>query len=36
MKHEICFIIGQIGCDDYEDMIRECMENEEEAEIVRH
>ncbi len=36
LKHEVCFILGQIGCDEYEHLIRECIENDEEAEIVRH
>lgn len=36
LKHEICFIIGQIGCENYEHLIRECIENDEEEDIVRH
>ena len=36
LKHEVCFILGQIGCDNYEHLVRECIENEEEEAIVRH
>jgi deoxyhypusine monooxygenase len=36
LKHEVCFVLGQIGCEGYEHLIRECIENEEEEDIVRH
>ena len=36
LKHEICFILGQIGIDEFEGLIRECIENEEDEDIVRH
>lgn len=29
LKHEICFILGQIGCEKYEDLVRECIENDD-------
>ena len=25
LKHEICFILGQIGCENCEDLVRECI-----------
>ena len=36
LKHEVCFILGQIGCEGFEDLVRECIENQEEEDIVRH
>ena len=36
LKHEVCFIIGQVGCEGFEHLIRECLENDEEEDIVRH
>ena len=36
LKHEICFILGQIGIDEFEELIRECIENDDEEDIVRH
>lgn len=29
LKHEVCFILGQIGIDDYENLVRECVENDD-------
>jgi hypothetical protein len=25
LKHEICFILGQIGCENCENLVRECI-----------
>ena len=37
-KHEVCFVLGQIGLGKgiQEELLRECIENDEEEDIVRH
>ena len=36
LKHEIGFMLGQVGCGSSEHLLKECIENEEEEPIVRH
>lgn len=38
LKHEVCFVLGQIGIEEgeQEQLVRQCIENELEEDIVRH